>query len=441
MEAALCGVTASSSSRMMASHGEGIYASSTSVYVGIQETDQIGLTLSPKIRSGKEVSLDTYVIAHHDFDDASNQFEPLSGETDERMSSFRRKTTYGACLSNLSPPSKKRRLSGCLSGASFQRLNSISANGFGSISFLTSTGQKCTKQFLQPKPSMLSPDFVRVCTMNWQRGDENKNSCLKSWEVSPFSPCDPPACIRACQENFKNSHPSSNDNMDSTEQTSPKSTAFMSSHHYSLKGRGIRSTGLNYTIAGNNFQEQAKGIQYSDNPGISAYKMHHQNLVSATDLSRCKSFRDPDVPMQSIERESHELVPNRPSGIQNSKTLSLTRNLASNFSSRLSQGANGTNLGATSMAANETTRNFIPSQDLIQSLLNPLQTPTLAPIIRHLYEKYQQALVESQTNHPSSHYIPDELRKLFDALLRKYQTDQHVRHCITRFIMRVTGEL
>jgi hypothetical protein len=142
METGLCGVRASSSSRKMTGHQEGIYASSTSADVGIHETDQNGLTLSPKIRSEKSVSLETCMITDYDLEETSRQLEAPSWETDERWSFFHPDAIYRARQHNLAPPFKKRRLAGELSEPLFENPGFFPVNGSGLVSFFTWTRQE-----------------------------------------------------------------------------------------------------------------------------------------------------------------------------------------------------------------------------------------------------------------------------------------------------------
>jgi hypothetical protein len=124
VEAGLGGGRALSSFTKMTGQGEGIYASSTSADVRLQQTDKIGLTLSPKTKSGDKLSLDACMITDQDFEEALKQLEPLLADHEERTPSFCVDPTYDVCRHHVAAPNKRRKLSGDLYEPLFQKLSS-----------------------------------------------------------------------------------------------------------------------------------------------------------------------------------------------------------------------------------------------------------------------------------------------------------------------------
>jgi hypothetical protein len=102
--------------------------------------------------------------------------------------------------------------------------------------------------------------------------------------------------------------------------------------------------------------------------------------------------------------------------------------------------ASQTVAGVTEFAANETTRKTDTSQKSLQKPRKSLQTSPLASIGRYFLQHIQQALVEDYYKSLSTHQIPTELRAYFNALLRKFQSDEQFQKAIEAFAMEVTGK-
>jgi hypothetical protein len=147
MEPELGAGRALSSFSKMAGLGEGIYASSTSADVRLQQTDQVGLTLPPKTTSEAKLSLDAYMITDRDFEDALKQLEPLLAEAEGRTSSFRVNTIYGSHRCYVAPPAKRRKLSGDLYEPLVQKLSSSPVICPKSVSFSSRHGRKLLNHF------------------------------------------------------------------------------------------------------------------------------------------------------------------------------------------------------------------------------------------------------------------------------------------------------
>jgi len=123
VDAELGGGRSSSSFNEMTGQGEGIYASSTSADVRLQQTDQIGLTLSPKTKSGDKLSLDACTVTDQDFEEVLKQLEPLLAQHEDRTPSSPIDSKDGAGLRYIAALNKRRKLSGDFYEPVFQRLS------------------------------------------------------------------------------------------------------------------------------------------------------------------------------------------------------------------------------------------------------------------------------------------------------------------------------
>jgi hypothetical protein len=438
MEAELgCGKALSSFSKM-AGQGEGIYASPTSVDVGIQQTDQNGLTLSPKSKSGDKLSLDACMITDQDFEEALKKLEPLLVETEKRILSFRVDPIYRArrCVA---APAKRRKLSGDQDEPSFHRLCSSPVIWPGSVSFPTRTQQEATEQFLQPTLHTVSTEPVRVCPKNQCYDDGNENPCSEPSVLPVSSTGDRSEEIAACQKNMGNVHLSTNKKIESVKETIPESIAFKSSHHTPNIGREISTAGSDCTVSGKDLKSQGGGVQNVHDLEMSNYGIYHEKSAGVTNPHQGKVFWDPDVPLQSIEKEHQGIGISHHTGMRSSRSRSFDEAVVYGVSVGFPCAFSQTFAGVTKVATNETTRIFEPSQDSLQSSQKSLQTSTLASIARLLLQNSQQALVEDYSKSLSSHQIPAELRQRFRALLRKFQSDEQFQKAVATYTMELTG--
>ena len=293
VEAGLGGGRASPSFSKMTGQGEGIYASSTSADVGLQQTDQNGLTYPPKTRSGDKLSLDACMITDQDFEDALKQLEPLLAEHEERKPSFHFDTIYGPRRRYVATPNKRRKLSGDLYELLFQRLSSSPIIQPRSVSCHTRAQQEATEQFLQPTLSTVSPELIKVCAKNQHHHDGNEIPCPKLSE-SPLSPPDESSeGIAACQEDRRNAPLSAHENVESVEETNSKSTAFKSSRHASTNGCGISTTGSDCAVSGKDHKGQGRVVQNGHDSEMSNMEFVMKNQQISRMSVKARSFGIP----------------------------------------------------------------------------------------------------------------------------------------------------
>jgi hypothetical protein len=441
VEAGLGGGRASSSSSKMTGQGEGIYASATSADVGLQQTDQIGLTLPPKTKSGDKLSLEDCMIIHQDFEDALKQLEPLLAEDEERTPSFLLDPIYGARRRYVAALNKRRRLSGDLYELLFQRPSSSPVIQPRSVSFPTWSPREATEQFLQPTLSTVSPKPIKVCAENQHHNDGNDIQCHKPSEFPLSAPDESPEGIGACQEDPRHAPQSAHENVESVEEINLESRAFKSSRHASTRGCGISTTGSNCAISGKDPKGQGRVVQNGHDSEMSNYGVCHGKSADITNIRQGKVYWDPDVPLQSLEKENQELGANSHTDMRSSRSRSFDKAAESGVSIGFLSAPSQTIAGVAKVTANETTRKFEPSQDSLQSSRKSLQTPTLASIARLILQSSQQASVEGYSELLSSHQIPAELRKHFHALLSKFQSDDEFQSAVATYIMELTGKL
>lgn len=440
VEAELGGGRALSSFTKMTGQGEGIYASSTSAGVGLQQTDQVGLTLSPKTKSGDKLSLDACMITDQDFEEALKQLEPLLADHEERTPSFRVDPTYDVRRHYVAAPNKRRKLSGDLYEPLFQRLSSSPITWPRSVSFPIRTQQEATEHFLQPTLNTVSPEPVKVCAGNQHHDDINETQCLKPLELPLSPPDESPEGIRACQEDRRNAHLSTHENIESVEETSAESIALKSSRHAPTNGRGIGTAGSDCAVSGKDLKGQGSGIQNGHDSEMLSYGIGDEESAGGTNLHQGKVLWDPDIPLHSIE-ENQGLGVDSHTDMRSSRTRSFNKAAAYGVSICFPLAPSQTIAGVAKVAANETTRKFEPSQDSLQSSRKLLQTSTPASIAKLILQSSQQALVEGYSRSLSSHQIPAELRKRFHALLRKFQSDEQFQKAVATYAMELTGKL
>jgi hypothetical protein len=440
-EAGIGGGRSSSPLSKMTGPGEGIYASSTSADVGLQQTDQIGLTLSPKINSGDKLSLGARMVTDQDFEETLKQLEPLLARHEDRTPPSPVDSNYGGGLRYVAALNKRRKLSGDLYEPVFQRLSSSPVIRPRPVSSPTRKQQEATEQSLQPTLSTVSQEPVTVNAENQHHEDGYEIPSPKPSGLPLSPPDESPEGIGACQEDLRNPSLSAPESLESMEETSSESILFQSSRHSSTNDRGISTTGLDCAVSGKDLKDQGRGVQNCHDSEMSNYGVGHEKSANVTNAYQGKVFWDPDVPLQSVEEENQGLGVTRHTNMRSSRSRSLDNAAVYGVSRGFPSPHSLTIAGVAKVAANETTRKFEPLQDSLQSSRKSLQTSPLASIVRLILQSSQQALVEGYSKSLLSHQIPAELRKLFHALLRKFQIDDQFQKAVATYAMELTGKL
>jgi len=288
---------------------------------------------------------------------------------------------------------------------------------------------------------MVSQEPVTVSAENQHHDDGYEIPCPKPSGLPLSLPDESPEGIGACQEGLRNPPFSVHESPESMEETSSESIHFQSSRHSSIDDHGISTTGLNCAVSGKDLEGQGRKVQNCHHSEMSNYGGDHEKLANVTNVHQGKVFWDPDVPLQSIEEENQGLGIDRHTDMRNSRSRSVDNAAVYGVSLRFPSPYSQTIAGGAKVAANETTRKFETSQDSLQSSRKSLRTSPLASIVRLILQSSQQALVEGYSKSLSSHQIPTELRKLFHALLRKFQIDDQFQKAVATYTMELTGKL
>jgi hypothetical protein len=301
IEAEIDSGRALSSSSKMTGQGEGIYASSASA--DVQQTGQIGLTLSPKIISGAELSLDTCMITDEDFEVALKQLEPILAEAEGRTSSFRTEMIHGSRRSYIAPAAKRRKISGDLIGPLFQKFSSPPITWSELVCFPGQTCQDATEPFLQPNPNTALQAPVNVCSETSHHGNGYQNLCFSRSVLSLSTTNSSQEATRACQVNAGQAYPSSHGKVESVEETNIELEASNVCCHVPTKNYRVTSAGSDSAASEKDLTGRPGWVRNGQGPKISNEGAVNGESARVERLYHGHVYWDPDVPLQPVERE------------------------------------------------------------------------------------------------------------------------------------------
>ncbi len=187
---------------------------------------------------------------------------------------------------------------------------------------------------------------------------------------------------------------------------------------------------------------QSIEVQYDLAYQTSASRLAPRASLKVTSLDAGQSYEEINLPIHSKAKGKTSV--DYSMDVCSSKTLDVNGAKLWGVPTGLRLPFSQTNTGTRGMAANHIDRNCDTPQDKLPNSLPQSRTLsqklTVASIASLFQQNSQEALFEAYSRSLSTHSIPPVLRKRFDSLLRRYQSDEHFRGAVAAYAMELSGK-
>jgi hypothetical protein len=447
MQAEMGSEVAFLSVKMMGGREEGIYASSMLADIGIQQTDH-GLTLSPKIQS-KDVFFfdDTCVLGDDGFEDALMQVQSISRELNDEEQVPSASPRYQANQVDDFQPVKRRKVSSYGPGELMsQNVASDTLDGAQPVRALDLEWQEQADLFMQQPPKACFPGHLKSLVTDQQNFSEKEKVPLNDREQS------------LAHEGHGTD--------DAIVHQKHTSTGTQSSCRLEENNKHRRSSASPPTeerqLQGHDCEPTTPGLVDGEPGPVKETDVSQSCLISLNverpEIGSCPSdsagsvsdssgtrILDPNVPLPSIERPYQETIGtdnlNDKVDFKRIKYMSRAKAASFGLASGLFRAPRRTAIHAATMPPSDAPSDTSAERDLDDQSWKSSQTPQQPPTGTCFSDTSQETPTLVHTSDSTLvHQIPVQLRRQFDALVKKFHSDQKFRRSVQSYMMEQNSE-